>query len=110
MAPSAPSFPVPSVLGNLQNTEANLEALAGKSLTVEDIFVEEELDVKREKEEEGKREEEEGKESKESTMGKSEIEEDLKDNKIFTDVKGFFNPQSRALQVGILFINLKNYK
>jgi hypothetical protein len=94
MATSAPSFPVPSVLGNLQNTEANLEALAGKSLNVEDIFVEEELEVKKE--------EEEGKE--ESTMEKSEIEEDLKDNKIFTDVKGFFNPQSRALQVSYLLI------
>jgi hypothetical protein len=91
---------VPSVLGNLQNTEANLEALAGKSLNVEDIFVEQELEVKRE-EEKGKEKEKEGKEE-ESTMGKSEIEEDLKDNKIFTDVKGFFNPQSRALQVSYL--------
>jgi hypothetical protein len=103
MAPSAPSFPVPSVLGNLQNTEANLEALAGKSLNVEDIFVEEELEVKREKEEEVKREEEEGK-KEEGKKEKSEIEEDLKDNKIFTDVKGFFNPQSRALQVSYLLI------
>ncbi len=102
MATSAPSFPVPSVLGNLQNTETNLEALAGKSLNVEDIFVEEELEVKREEEEEERGEKEEGKE--ESVMGKSEIEEDLKDNKIFTDVKGFFNPQSRALQVSYLLI------
>jgi hypothetical protein len=94
MASSAPSFPVPSVLGNLQNTEANLEALAGKSLNVEDIFVEEELEVKREEEEKGK----------EDMMGKSGIEEDLKDNKIFTDVKGFFNPQSRALQVFSLLL------
>jgi hypothetical protein len=115
---------VPSVLGNLQNTEANLEALAGKSLNVEDIFVEEELEVKREEEEEEKREElevkreeekEEGKRvekegKEEDMMEKSEIEEDLKDNKIFTDVKGFFNPQSRALQVSYLFIYLfKNY-
>jgi hypothetical protein len=102
MATSAPSFPVPSVLGNLQNTEANLEALAGKSLNVEDIFVEQELEVKREKVE-GKEKEKEG-EEEESTMGKSEIEEDLKDNKIFTDVKGFFNPQRRALQVSYLLI------
>ncbi len=62
--------------------------------------MEQELEVKRE-EEKGKEKEKEGKEE-ESTMGKSEIEEDLKDNKIFTDVKGFFNPQSRALQVSYL--------
>ncbi len=122
MATSATSFPVPSVLGNLQNTEANLEALAGKSLNVEDIFVEEELEVKREEKEEdlegkkeekleGKREEKEEElewkreeEGKKEEGKESEIEEDLKDNKIFTDVKGFFNPQSRALQVSCLLI------
>ena len=68
---SAPSsFPVPPVLGGLRNTEVNLESLAGQTLRMEDI-----LGV-----EERKKEEEE-------------------ENKIFTDVSGFFNPKSRALQV-----------
>ncbi len=80
-------------------------------MNVEDIFVEQELEVK--KEEEGKEgEKEEGKEEgkEESMVGKSEIEEDLKDNKIFTDLKSFFNPQSRALQVSYLQYELKNYR
>ena len=73
---AAAPFPVPPVLGGLQNTEVNLEALAGKSLsTVEEILVAE--------------------------------DEKVEDEKIFTDLTGFFNPKSRELQVpGIS----KNYR
>ncbi len=101
----APPFPVPPVLGSLQNTNADLETLAGKALSIVEILVEEKnadlsLVTKENRKEEKDREEKEVVEDmKRGTEKQVEEEKEAADNKFFADLNGFFNPNSRKLQV-----------